>query len=215
MQLKNMFRKFKIRWGRLLFTGMLFAVMVWSCYYFRRDFYVNATDNWYRRRILIYLSPMFLSLLCSQFRPYIPEKMHVLVRTLFVVVAIAAGAVAFQSLCWDTLWYGLGIQMRLDCMLLNLSLSAVIFALLWALIWDSRRAAITLYWLMSILGYAYRCVYEFRGSIFKITDLMTMETALAVAGKYSYRIQSEQVFWMACGVLLCIAFTALCRLLGM
>lgn len=190
------------RWIGLLLTGGLLLVMLWTLDAFRRDFYVSATGNWYRKRILIYLTPVLLSMVCSQFRPRITEKWNAAVRILFVIVAVVFSEVAFQSLCWDTLWYGLGIRMRVDCLLMNLSLTAVVFTAVWLLVWDSRRAALCTYWLMCVLGYLYRCVFDFRGSIFKITDLSTIGTAVAVADHYTFSVQSEQVFWVACGVLL-------------
>ena len=200
--MKNAGKIRRLHWGWMLFTTLLFVIMIWSCIPFRRDFYVHATGNWYRKRILIYLLPMLLSVPCSQIRLHIPGKWHAFVRAFFVIFAMVVASIAFQSLCWDSLWYGYGIAMRMDCALLNISLTAVLFAMVWILVWDSRRAALTTYWLMCILGYAYRCVYEFRGTIFKATDVFTMQTGMAVAGNYVFRVQSEQAFWIAVGILL-------------
>jgi len=200
--LKGITKRLKIRWGWLLCTGILLLMMLWSCTIFNRDFYVRATGNWHRKRIAIYVLPMLLCMVLSQFRPKIAPKWHAAVRALFVAAVIVFTQAAFQSLCWDTLWYGLGIPMRVDCLLVNLSITAIVFTAVWLLIWDSRRAVMITYWLMAALGYVYRCIFDFRGAIFKISDLMVVGTAAEVASRYGWSLQSEQVFWIACGMLM-------------
>lgn len=191
----------KIRFKGLLLTGVFLLVMLGSCFYFHYDFRA-VTGALYKKRILLYLFPAALAVVCSQIRFRIPQRWHAAARALFVLVMVVVSTVAFQSLCWNDLWDDLRFPMHTPCIPVTLSLTAVVFAALWLIIWDSRRAALVMYWLMGVLGYLYNCLWRLRGVSFSLTDLLTLETGLSVAKNYSYALQSEQMFWIGCGVLL-------------
>jgi len=188
----------KIRWKSVLITGALLILAVLSCFYFHYEFQ-SKTGLWYRRKMLIYVAPMVVAFLLSFFMPTIRPKWHLFSRTLFVMLTIVLAADVFQRMAWDeplVYW----VKMPLRFVLMNISITAVIFMAVWALVWDSRIAAQVLFWLMYVLGYLYFCVGQLRGATLKLVDLNMLGTAMAVAGKYRFSLKARHVFWAMFGV---------------
>lgn len=198
--------KRKNRWIMVAITGVLLVLAVVSCIWLRSDFQAK-TGLWYRKRMLAYVSPMVLALLLSCFRPQIPPKWHALSRVLFVVLAVVLAADVFQRMAWeapevylepDDTRLGMAfVQPRF--IVVNIAITAVIFTVVWLLVWDSRLAAMVTFWLMWLLGYAYSCVLQMRGTIFQLADLSIMNTAFAVLGSYRFPVSARYVFWAMFG----------------
>ena len=198
--------KRKNRWIMVAVTGVLLVLAAVSCFWLRNDFQAK-TGLWYRKRMLAYVSPMVLALVLSCFRPQIPPKWHALSRVLFVVLAVVLAADVFQRMAWeapevylepDDTRLGMAfIQPRF--IVVNVAITAVIFTAIWLLMWDSRLAAMVTFWLMWLLGYAYSCVLQMRGTIFQLADLSIMNTAFAVLGSYRFPVCARYVFWAMLG----------------
>lgn len=192
----------KICRKKVCITGALLVLAMLSCFYFRYEFQAK-TGLWYRKKMLIYIAPMAVAFVLSFFKPRIQPRWNALARGAFAVLAIVFSADVFQRMAWDDpLVYWVSIQPRFIA--INLGVTAVVFTVIWLLVWDSRRAAMVTFWLMWALGYAYSCVLEMRGTIFQLTDLTAINTALAVLSKYRLPFSARYVFWAMFGVILTV-----------
>ena len=192
----------KIRWKSVLITGALLILAVLSCFYFHYEFQAK-TGLWYRKKMLIHIAPMAVAFGLSFFRPRISAKWHTLSRALFVALGIVLAADVFQRMAWDDpLVYWVSIQPQFIAV--NLAITFVVFTVFWLLIWDSRIAVMVTFWFMWLLGYAYSCVLELRGTIFQLVDLTMLKTAFAVADKYRFPFIARYVFWAMFGVILAV-----------
>lgn len=151
----------------------------------------------YRKRAFFFALMMLAAILPAAWRPA-ENRRWKHSRLLFALTGVVAGGMVFQYLSCavnETI-------ISLPYLPLMLSLSAVLYAAVWLIVPDSRRAALCFYWLMLILGYGYECVYLFRGITFKPMDIFSAGTALAVAGAYEYPLSARHLFWVQGGVVL-------------
>ncbi len=186
----------QIRWGRiavvLIAAALLLAGMM-SCYGL-----VHYNGTVYRKRVVLFALMVLVSMALAAYAP--PESRrwkHS--RLAYVILGIVAGGMAFQ---WITCAVSYEFVIRPVFIPLMIVLSAIIYLIVWLIVWDSRRAVITYYWLMCLLGYAYECVYLFRGVAFKPADILSWKTALSVAGDYQFTLEADLLFWCLGGVML-------------
>lgn len=199
--MRSILKKLRPNYKRLIPALAFFLLMFAGCFYFRRDFFTSY-GMMYRKKAMFYMIPAVLTLICSQIRPRIGERWYTLTRLIYVMGALVLATCAMQSLCWRAMWDTVDVGMKPQFMPIALSLTAVVFMAVWLLIWDSRWAAVATYVVLSLFGYVYNCVWLFRGAGFRLADLLTLETALAVSGNYQYPFRAEHAFWIGCGVLL-------------
>lgn len=165
--------------------------------------FVAKTGLWYRKRALIYMLPVAVTLLFSLLRkPNHTTRNGGIQRAAFMICTILLGSVQFQSMTWGDLWTFSIAPMKPHHLLLAISITAIIFMMVWTLVWDVRRAALVSYWLLYACGYIYACVYHFRGIAFKPMDILTVHTALAVLDQYQLPRGSKTDFWFVCGICL-------------
>lgn len=188
----------KICWFRavlVLLASILILLGMISC-----EGFVHFNGVVYRKRVAVFILTVLASVALAAWK--IPEsKRWKYSRPVYVILGIAAGALAFQSITScdhkTLLFIPTGFYLPL-----TVAISAILYMIIWMILWDSRRAVVAYYWLMCLLGYGYQCVYEFRGIHFKLTDLLTLGTALAVADNYQYTVDASLMFACIFGVLL-------------
>lgn len=196
-------KKFWARWLWPCLMMVLCILLTLSCFYFHYEFQAK-TGLWRRRNMLIYVLPGIAAFLLSLPRPRtFAPKWNSFIRALYVVLAIVVAAHIFQRMAWDeplVYW----VTMKPRFVLVNISITAVIYMAVWLLIWDSKKAAMATFWLMYVLGYLYFCVGDLRGATFKLADLTIAKTALDVLGKYRYPFTARHVFWAVFGIILLV-----------
>ncbi|MCI5956356.1 MAG: LTA synthase family protein [Clostridiales bacterium] len=191
-------------WGWLIFSGIGFVLVAVTLIRFQA--FRTPAGVWYRKRMVLYMVPVALTLLLSLLSPdrkkCRKKGFATLQRGAFMAVGIVLGTLCFQGMCWQGEWL---VAIPQDPVFLGLALllTTAVYMTVWALVWDARVCTMAAYWFLYVCGYAYACVYQFRGVTFKPMDLLTLETALAVAGNYRYPLEANHVFWACVGVLLC------------
>ncbi len=186
----------QIRWGRVLLVLLAAALLVAGMNSCHGLIHYNGTP--YRKRIVAFAAMTFVSALLAAYAP--PEnKRWKYSRLAYVILGIVAGGMAFQCIT-SSVFYEPPISAPFFPMLVLLS--AIIYLVVWLLLWDSRRAVIAYYWLMCLLGYGYECVYWFRGTVFRVADLLSIGTALNVVGSYTFSVAWDTMFWCLGGVML-------------
>ena len=159
--------------------------------------FVHYNGVIYRKRVVFFVLLMLATIVVSTWS-LDEKKRWKHSRLSFALTCIIAGGFAFQYITCAVSDY----VISLSYLPLMLSLSAVIYVAVWLLTCDSRRAGVWYYWLMLIAGYAYECVYLFRGITFKPMDILSFGTAMAVAGAYSYPLEAKHLFWLQGGIFL-------------
>ena len=168
-----------------------FAAMLWC------SGFIHHNGVLYRKRAAAFLLMALSGVLLAAFSPA-EERRRKYSRPFFAALSIAAGGFAFQYISCavnDTV-------ISLPYLPLMLSLSAVIYTVIWLIAGDSRQAGMWYFWFMLVGGYGYECVYLFRGIAFKPLDILSFSTAMAVAGGYDYPLSPKHVFWFLGGVIL-------------
>lgn len=192
-------KKREIRWGWLIFSVIYTVILAASMFYFR-DFRAK-TGMFYRKRILMYMAPALLMIAASLLNRK-KERNDVILRILFLAASMVLSLIAFQHLCWGYPWE---IEvLDWEPFWRSLSVIALFFAVLWIVIWDLRIVAVAGYWLMMVLGYLYECVRLFRGASFKPMDILSISTAASVIHQYEFPTGPKYIFWISCGLLLCV-----------
>jgi len=184
-----------VRWGRLALTAIASILVLAGLLMCQGLVHYNGTI--YRKRTAIFVLMALASMAAAAFSPD-EDKRWKYSRSLYALLGIAAGGFAFQYITCESEGY----VISLAYVPLMLSLSAVIYVLIWLAVGDLRRAVICYYWLMCLFAYAYECVYLFRGIAFKPMDILSFGTAMAVAGGYQYPLEAKHLLWLMGGVLL-------------
>jgi len=186
----------QIHWGRAI-TAMIASMTMLITGLTVRGIFIHENGVFYRKRLALFC---LLMLLCVLTAAIAPEKIKRwrFGRYFYILTGIAAGGYAFQYMtCADD-----SLVLAAAYIPLTLSLTAVIFAAVWLVVWDARRAVNCFYWLMCFCAYAYECIYRFRGVAFKPMDIFSFRTALEIAGGYSYPLEIKHLLWYMGGVLL-------------
>ena len=197
--LRSMSKKEKVvRWGQLSFIGLFLLLMAASLLYFRNTFFFAWTGMMYRKRVVLYLLPSLLSAVAVLFAPA-KRRRWKYGRVIYMLLAIFLSSVMFQHMTWNdhSVWK------EPVYAALSISITAIIHMVVWAFVWDARIAAIATYVLLLVSGYAYECVYLFRGIAFKPMDIFSVGTAVSVLSGYDFTLEVRHVFWVSVGVLLC------------
>ena len=198
----------KLHWIWFAMAVIVFVMMTASMFHFRG--FIAKTGNLYRKRIIFYMLPALIALVSSLYRPTWIKKHSGVLGIAFLALGIFAGAVAFQNITWGDSWDHIPkYYMDLSYAPLILSLTAVIFIAIWIFVWDLRWAVVISYWFLCLCGYAYQCLYLFRGIAFKPMDILSFGTALSVAGNYQYPFQVKHAFWLSVGFMLLVCSRSL------
>ena len=187
---------FSIHWKRAVVAILASLPVLWIGLQ-PGSLFVHENGVFFRKRLALFCLAMVF---CATVAAFVPKtfKRWKYGRIGYVVLSIALGGLAFQHItCAD----GTDI-LTPKYIPLVLSLCMVLYTAVWLFVWDSRKAALCYYVLMYFCGYAYECIYLFRGVSFKPLDIFSFQTALSVAGSYSYPMYGKHVFWYVAGIFL-------------
>lgn len=138
---------------------------------------------------------VMLAVLGTAAAAFVPDRRWKGGRVLYPLLGIVLSGAAFQHISCS----GYERLIELAYLPLMLGLTGVVYAAVWLMAGDLRRAAVICFWLMYACGYIYECILLFRGVGFRPMDVFSFGTALSVAGHYRYPLEIRHLGWAMTG----------------